>query len=60
MNFCELKELQAWSTVHIDLDKACNVLIMPNLIFGWDCGICELGIFSYELRLIFELILDSS
>jgi len=25
MIFCELKGLQAWSTVHMDLDKACKV-----------------------------------
>jgi len=24
MNFCEQKGLQAWSIVHIDLDKACK------------------------------------
>jgi len=28
MNFCEQKGLQAWSTVHIDLDKACKDGIM--------------------------------
>jgi len=28
MNFCELKGLQAWSTAHIDLDKACKDGIM--------------------------------
>jgi len=33
---------------------------MSNLIFGWNCGLHELEIFLYELRLIFELMLDSS
>jgi hypothetical protein len=29
------------------------------LIFGWNCGAYELGIFQNELRLIFELMLDN-
>jgi len=41
------------------LQSWCNVLITSNLIFGWDCGKMWTRIFSYELGLIFELMLDS-